>query len=501
MLHLGKRLWRTLTTAQRRRVVLLVGAVVVMAVLEVVNVSAIAPFLSLASDPAMVEQNVVLSFLYETFGFSSVNRFLVAAGIGVFALMLLSNAWSALTIWAQLRLVWSWNHQLSVRLLRRYLYQPYSYFLSRNTAELSKNLLSEVHRVTGSMISPVILALGRTVVVIGIVAVLIVMNPVLALLVTVVVGGSYAAVYAFTRRRLNAIGGDLVKANEERFRVANEALGGIKDVKILNAEESFLERFTDPSRRFSRHEVTYAVIGALPRYAIETIAFGTVILIVVFLLAVERDFGSIVPMLGLYAFAGYRLMPSLQQVFAGITAARFYSAALEAVLSDLETHEENKVDTSSWSAASGRFERFTAAQARPSSEARTKRVAHGAEREAGIERSRLFVPKRRKTCCRQRVHDDSRQLHRRLCRGYRIGQDDVGRRHPRSPACSIGRHSGRRREAHGRQRVGVAGQHRLRSAAHLPDGLVGGREHCVWGAKGRNRHGRGSGRRSDCTNR
>ena len=77
MLHLGKRLWRTLTTAQRRRVVLLVGAVVVMAVLEVVNVSAIAPFLALASDPAMVEQNVVLSFLYETFGFSSVNRFLV----------------------------------------------------------------------------------------------------------------------------------------------------------------------------------------------------------------------------------------------------------------------------------------------------------------------------------------------------------------------------------------------------------------------------------------
>src|SRR5690606_6943459 len=104
----------------------------------------------------------------------------------------------------------------------------------------------------------------------------------------------------------------------------------------LNVEDSFIQRFTEPSRRFIRHEVTYATIGALPRYAIETIAFGTVILIVVFLLAVERDFGSIVPMLGLYAFAGYRLMPSLQQVFAGITAARFYSSALEAVLNDLE---------------------------------------------------------------------------------------------------------------------------------------------------------------------
>lgn len=342
-----------------------------MAVLEVLNVSAIAPFLALASDPALIEQNAVLSFFYETFGFASVNRFLVAVGVGVFTLMLLSNAWSALTIWAQMRLIWSWNHQLSVRLLQRYLYQPYSYFLSRNTAELSKNLLSEVHRVTGSMISPVILALGRIVVTVGIVAVLIVMNPVLALLVTVVVGGSYAAVYAFTRRRLNAIGGDLVKANEERFRVANEAFGGIKDVKVLNVEDAFLQRFTGSSRRFSRHEVTYAVIGALPRYAIETIAFGTVILIVVFLLAVERDFGSIVPMLGLYAFAGYRLMPSLQQVFAGITAARFYSSALEAVLNDLEIDEGSELNSLARSSASGPFERLTAAQARPSSEART----------------------------------------------------------------------------------------------------------------------------------
>src|SRR5690625_732606 len=186
-----------------------------MAVLEVVNVSAIAPFLALASDPSMIEDNAILSFLYDFFAFTSVNRFLVAVGIGVFTLMLLSNAWSALTTWAQLRLVWSWNHQLSVRLLERYLYRPYSYFLSRNTSDLSKNLLSEVQQVTDDMIKPAILAIGRIVVVLGIVAVLVIMNPVLALLVTVVVGGSYGAIYASVRRRLDAIGRDRLEANEE----------------------------------------------------------------------------------------------------------------------------------------------------------------------------------------------------------------------------------------------------------------------------------------------
>lgn len=119
--------------------------------------------------------------------------------------------------------------------------------------------------------------------------------------------------------------------------MAAEALGGIKDVKILNAEHSFLRRFADPSRRYTRHQATSSVMATLPRHAIETVAFGTVVLIVVYFVSFERDFSGIVPMLGMYAFAGYRLMPALQQIFQAVTAVRFYSAALENVLDDLES--------------------------------------------------------------------------------------------------------------------------------------------------------------------
>src|SRR5690606_2328377 len=332
-----KRLWETLTISQRRRVVLLTGAVVVMAILEVANVSAIAPFLALASDPGIIEENPVLAYLYELLGFDDVNQFLVAVGLGVFFLMVFSNAWAALTTWAKLRLIWSLNHQISMRLLERYLYRPYSYFLSRNTADLSKTLLSEVQQLTQEMIQPVILAIGRAVVALGIVIALIATSPVLAFIVTVVVGGSYGAIYAFIRRRLKAIGKDRLKANQERFTVTAEALGGIKDVKVLNVEHSFLRRFAGPSRRYTRHQATSSVTATLPRHAIETVAFGMVVLIVVYFVALERDFSGIVPMLGMYAFAGYRLMPALQQIFQAVTAVRFYSAALENVLDDLES--------------------------------------------------------------------------------------------------------------------------------------------------------------------
>lgn len=304
VLRLLKRLWRILPARQRRRAFLLTGAVIIMACLEVANVSAIGPFLALATDPSMVEQNVVLSFLYQRFEFQDANTFLIVVGLGVFMVMLLSNGWSALTTWAQLRLAWSLNHYLSSQLLARYLRRPYTYFLSRNTADLSKNILSELQEITNQMLRPLILAIGRGVVALGLILLLVVTNPVLALLVTIVVGGSFGAVYASVRRKLGLIGRGRVKANSERFTVASEALGGIKDVKVLGVEDAFLRRFMEPSYKFARHQATSQAIAGLPRYAIETIAFGTVILIVVYLLAVAQSFGSIVPTLGLYAFAG-----------------------------------------------------------------------------------------------------------------------------------------------------------------------------------------------------
>ena len=337
VLRLLKRLWRILPARQRRRAFLLTGAVIIMACLEVANVSAIGPFLALATDPSMVEQNVVLSFLYQRFEFQDANTFLIVVGLGVFMLMLLSNGWSALTTWAQLRLAWSLNHYLSSQLLARYLRRPYTYFLSRNTADLSKNILSEVQEITNQMLRPLILAIGRGVVALGLIFLLVVTNPVLALLVTIVVGGTFGAVYASVRRKLGLIGRDRVKANSERFTVASEALGGIKDVKVLGVEDAFLRRFMEPSYKFARHQATSQAIAYVPRYAVETIAFGTVILIVVYLLAVNQSFGSIVPALGLYAFAGYRLLPALQEVFRAVTETRFRASALEAILEDLET--------------------------------------------------------------------------------------------------------------------------------------------------------------------
>lgn len=339
-----------LSRRERYQLLLLVGIVVLTAVLEVINVGVISPFLSAASDPASIHQNKILSFLYQRAGFDGEVEFLVYFGIAVFALMVVSNAIIMVATWMQYRFAWSWNHRISTRLLRRYLYQPYSYFLTRNSADLSKNILSEVEQLTNQFLVPTVLAVGRGVIAVGIIALLIATEPMFAFLVTVVVGGSYGLIYSRVRRKLRSIGDDRLRANRERFTVASEALGGIKDVKILCKEDVFYQRFVGPSERFSRGQATAQAIGQLPRYAVEAVAFGTILFITLYVMSTDGNLTRAISILGLYTFAGYRLMPAVQQVFRAITQARYYAPALKTLLDELQ--EQAGAETESLSSSS-----------------------------------------------------------------------------------------------------------------------------------------------------
>jgi ATP-binding cassette subfamily C protein len=341
-----KKLFNLLTPRERRNLYLLFGAVLVMAGLEVVSVASIMPFLSVAADPSSVHENAYLSWAFETFGFVSTNRFLIALGLGALAALVVSNAFIVITTWALFRYVWGRNHSLSRRLLRSYLYRPYEYFLARNSAELGKNILEEVKEITSEMLMPALRGGAKAIVALAIVGFLFFVDPIVACMVTLILGIAYGIMYYAVRDRLDRTGAERVASNTARYQYVSEAFGGIKDVKLRGKEEAFLDQYTDPSKRYARTQANYRVIKQVPRYILEAVAFGGIILIAVYLIAVQDNIRQVIPMLGLYAFAGYRLMPALQQAFRGIASARFNSAALEALHRDLQDHVDAAGPTS-----------------------------------------------------------------------------------------------------------------------------------------------------------
>jgi ABC-type multidrug transport system fused ATPase/permease subunit len=168
---------------------------------------------------------------------------------------------------------------------------------------------------------------------------LLLVNPMVALLVALVLGGAYGLLYKFARVTLHSAGRASVEAATQRAKHALEALVGVKEIRLLGREAEFLERFRVPSRRLADAQTRAQALALLPRYAVETIAFSLILALAIYLLGTGRGIGELLPLLGLYAFAGYRLMPALQQIFAGFAAIRNSQAALEVVVADLEeTH-------------------------------------------------------------------------------------------------------------------------------------------------------------------
>ncbi len=320
---------------EKLRLAGLFGAILATGMVEAVGVASIMPFMALVGNPNIVSGGGRLGKLYTALHFTSVHRYLIAVGAAVLFLMFLSNALGAFTTWATLRIVWRKNHTLSQRLLRKYLSQPYSYFLNCNTADLSTNVLGEVNSVTVGTLVPLLNAVSKLIVALFLIGLLLVVDVRIAASVAVVLGGAYGAIYVSARRTQARIGRERLHANTLRYKTAAEAFGGIKELKVMGREEHFLKRFRAPSALFSRHMASNQIVATLPRYIMEPVALGGALLIVLLALVGNRDVGHVLPIVSVYAFAGYRLMPALQQVFGGVTSVRFNQPALDTLYADL----------------------------------------------------------------------------------------------------------------------------------------------------------------------
>lgn len=330
-----RRIWTLFAPGDRRKAMLMLALIVLMALTETAGVLSIMPFLSVLSRPGIIEENEWLRAAFDASGLDDPRSFTIALGLASILVVVCSSAFKVVTQHILNRFVHFLRHSISTRLLGKYLHQPYSFFLSRNSADLSKNLLSETDLLLNNLIQPLSQLLAQGTVVLAMVILVVVYDPWMAACVVVVIGGLYALIYSLVRSRLSRTGAERVNANRERYQASNEALAGIKDVKVANSAPAYSERFNRASREFSRHLATSETLSQTPLYLVEAVGYSGLILIALVLLVRNDDIAQVLPALGLYGFAAYRMLPAVQVMYRGFARLRFSSPALGAISSDL----------------------------------------------------------------------------------------------------------------------------------------------------------------------
>ena len=323
-----------LSPSLRRRAGVVLSLMIATACFEVLGVGSILPFLTVAMDPTAVQRNAVMNWAYESSGVT-LSDFILLIGVAILVLIVMMNGVAALALWTQKRFIYSFANALSTRLMERYLLWPYEAFLTRNTSELSKNVLNETYEVLSGILKPGTALLARGFVVISLVVLLIVLQPLITLLTMAVFGGAYVIVYSVIKHRLGRLGRKRVDVNTLRYKLNAEAFGGLKEVKALGREEFFVRRYAAVSTKYASYQATSKIYSQLPRFLIETLAFGGLMAGFVVLMATGYDMTDVVPLMGLFAFAATRLLPGFQEILAALASFRFNEHLLGKLHEDL----------------------------------------------------------------------------------------------------------------------------------------------------------------------
>lgn len=329
-----RKAWSLLPRSEHKKAFSMVALIILSGAASALMLASILPFLHVVTDRTSIQANEWLSWAYTTFGFEREFDFLIALGGLVIVMVVISAAIQVARIYVVARFATLQVHFISTRLLRIYLSQPYSYYFGVHSGDLSKTIIAESGQVVSQFFRPMADGLSAIFTLLSIFAFLLFTDPFVALSIFFLIGGIYAGIVLLTRRKVQHWGRRRVMSNGLRFKFANEALAGLKDLRIRGKEAEYLRRFEGPSYDVAYSQVVMNTIAGIPSTLIQAAAFTAVVILCLVLVENgEAGFtaASVIPVLAVFALAAQRAMPEFGRLYDAITKLQYSAAAVENV--------------------------------------------------------------------------------------------------------------------------------------------------------------------------
>lgn len=320
------------------------GLMLIGAVLEATGIALIFPVLALISNPKAIETSVFLKGVYQYFDFQTPNELLVwMVGI-LLVFYAIKYVYLAGLYYLQYLYIFNLQVKLSNRLLETYVRSPYPFHLRRNSAELLRNVNSDVLWIFSGVLVPAFVGLIEVFVVSIILLVLLYAAPLVTIATIIVLGLTSFSFYYVIRMRAASLGEIQQSTNAEMIKWVNQSLGGAKEIKILGREDYFLEKYNKNNIGYGRSMRYLRTLGDLPRLIFEALLMTSVLLVVGFMLVFGQNLETMIPILGLFAMAAVRLMPSMNRILSGLTSVRYYTASVDRVYQDLKEFADDSAE-------------------------------------------------------------------------------------------------------------------------------------------------------------
>jgi len=307
-----------LNVGERRRIIVLFSLMVVGMGLEMLGIGLIIPAVALLLQTAPSETYPPLAVVVEMLGQPTQVQLITGGMLLLVGVYLVKALFLGFLAWYQNDFAFGVQRHISRELFATYLYQPYAFHLQRNSAQLIRNAVNEVHKLWFLILNPTLVVLGEGLVLVGVTCLLFIVEPIGALIVVLVLGCAAWGFHLYTRGRLLRLGIARQHHDGQRIQELQQGLGGVKEAKLLGRESGFLAKYEEHNAESARVEQFQATLQLLPRLWIELLAVTGLATLIITMLMQGQAAASIVPTLGLFAAAAFRLMPSAYRVLGAV---------------------------------------------------------------------------------------------------------------------------------------------------------------------------------------
>lgn len=324
---------------QKRVMVLLLCAIFIGALFELLGVSLIMPLIQVISTPDMIEENRYLNMVYRAFGMKDTGSFFVFLASVIIGVYIFKNAYLIVMYHFQYSFIYKNQLKVAGRLVDCYLKKPYTYHLNNNTSNMIRNIMLDTERLFQLILS-VLNCLSEALLCILLGLFMVINDPfmtiTLASLLLLCMGGYRA----FTKKRVNEYGRINQVYDGRMHQSINQALGAVKDIKILHREKYFVDRFVESGEKKMDALINTNFFGTVPRYLIETVCVGGIITVLIIKLETGTDLARILPMLGSFAVAAFKLMPSAGKISNYANLISFLTPSIDLIYKDIKETED-----------------------------------------------------------------------------------------------------------------------------------------------------------------
>ena len=334
-MFLMRKIWDLVPKNFRVLSILVLIMTLVGTFLETIGIGLLLPIITLFIETNISEKYPILIPVISALGNPSQQTLLLYC-LAIFTIFFISKCFYFIFLaWFQAKFIFDVQANISTSLYKKYIDAAYVFHLRQNTGTLIRNIISEPREFSTYALRPFVIIFSEISLIFALSALLIIVEPVMALGVAVSICFAAFLYQRWTKRPVRELGEERQAHEGRRVRTAQEGLGGIKDLKVLNREQFFISNYTDHAHGLAIVQRSQFVYNQLPRLWVELFAVVGLVGSIYFLFELSHSTNEALASIGVFAAAAFRIIPSITKLLAAIQSLSFSQAAIELLAANL----------------------------------------------------------------------------------------------------------------------------------------------------------------------